>query len=27
MDDEIIPGKNSEWYNRILEVKNQFPKI
>jgi hypothetical protein len=27
MDDEIIPGKNSEWYNRILEVKNQFPKL
>ena len=26
MDDEIVPGKNSEWYNRIVEVKNQFPK-
>ena len=26
MDDEIVPGKNSEWYNLIVEVKNQFPK-
>lgn len=26
MDDETIPGKNSEWYNCIVAVKNQFPK-
>lgn len=26
MDDETIPGKNSEWYNTILLIKQQFPK-
>lgn len=26
IDDDIIPGKNSIWYNKILEVKNKFPK-
>jgi len=26
MDDEIIPGKGSDWYNTILTVKNTHPK-
>lgn len=26
MDDETIPGKGSEWYNTILEIKNKYPK-
>jgi hypothetical protein len=26
MDQEIIPGKNSIWYNKILEIKNEYPK-
>lgn len=27
MDTEAIPGKNSEWYNTILAVKQQHPKV
>lgn len=26
MDREEIPGKGSEWYNTILDVKNKYPK-
>jgi len=26
MDDEVIPGKGSDWYNTILTVKNTHPK-
>lgn len=26
MDDGTIPGKDSKWYNDILEIKNQYPK-
>lgn len=26
MDNETIPGKNSDWYNAILAVKQQYPK-
>ncbi len=26
MDDEVLPGKGSEWYNKILEVKTKYPK-
>ena len=26
MHDDVIPGKNSVWYNKILEVKQQYPK-
>lgn len=26
MDDNIIPGKNSIWYNSIKQVKDTFPK-
>ena len=26
MDEEVIPGKNSEWYNTIAEIKNKYPK-
>jgi hypothetical protein len=26
MDDETIPGKNSEWYSVILAVKQNYPK-
>ena len=26
MDSEVISGKNSEWYNTILAVKQQYPK-
>ena len=26
MDQGIIPGKGSNWYNTILTVKNQYPK-
>jgi hypothetical protein len=27
MDKDEIPGKGSTWYNTILEVKNQHPKV
>lgn len=26
MDDGIIPGKDSDWYNSIKDIKDQFPK-
>jgi hypothetical protein len=26
MDQEIIPGKNSEWYNTIAAIKDKYPK-
>ena len=26
MDDGTIPGKGSDWYNTILDVKNKYPK-
>jgi hypothetical protein len=26
MDQGIIPGKNSNWYNSLLAVKNNYPK-
>ena len=26
MDDEIIPGKDSLWYNTILSIKEKYPK-
>jgi hypothetical protein len=26
MDDGTIPGKDSKWYNDILDVKNKYPK-
>lgn len=26
MDNEIIPGKDSDWYNTILEIKQRYPK-
>jgi hypothetical protein len=26
MDDGTIPGKGSQWYNDILEIKNRYPK-
>lgn len=26
MDDGTIPGKNSIWYNAILEIKQKYPK-
>jgi hypothetical protein len=26
MDDETIPGKNSEWYNTIAAIKDKYPK-
>lgn len=26
MDQDIIPGKGSEWYNAIKSVKDQYPK-
>ena len=26
MDDDIIPGKDSQWYNTILSVKQKYPK-
>ena len=26
MDDNIIPGKGSQWYNTILSVKEKYPK-
>ena len=26
MDQNVIPGKNSSWYNSLLAVKNKYPK-
>ena len=26
MDDDVLPGKGSEWYNAILAVKTAHPK-
>lgn len=26
MDNETLPGKGSEWYNTILQVKAKYPK-
>lgn len=26
MDDDIIPGKESQWYNDIKAVKDKYPK-
>ena len=26
MNQEIIPGKNSEWYNTIAAIKDKYPK-
>lgn len=26
MDDETLPGKGSEWYNIILDIKTKYPK-
>lgn len=26
MDDEVIPGKGSDWYNAILAIKTKYPK-
>lgn len=26
MDAETIPGKNSGWYNAILDIKTKYPK-
>ena len=27
MDTDVIAGKNSDWYNAILTVKNTHPKL
>ena len=26
MDDETLPGKGSDWYNTILDIKTKYPK-
>jgi len=26
MEDEVIPGKGSEWFNTIQSVKQKYPK-
>jgi hypothetical protein len=26
MEDEVIPGKGSEWFNAIQSVKQKYPK-
>ena len=26
MDDETLPGKGSDWYNTILDIKDKYPK-